>query len=974
MPLTSQQHEAIEHQKGPLLIIAGAGTGKTLVITHRIAHLIESKLARPEEILALTFTEKAAKEMEERVDILVPMGAFGYHISTFHSFGERVLREHGLALGLTTDFRVLSKPEQVIFFLEHLFEFELDYYRPLSNPTKHIEAILTLISRAKDEDVSPEEYLVYAEELAKRSKVQPEDESLAELARQQTELAAVYQSYQRLLMKEGLVDFGDLVVLPLKLFRTHPLILKQYQERFRFILVDEFQDTNFSQFQVVRLLAEQHQNIAVVGDDDQSIYKFRGAAISNILNFMKQYPAAKQVVLTENRRSTQTILDAAYHLIRYNDPDRLEVINRIDKRLIAQQPGEVPVMHLAYDTVSAEADAVAKLIEEKVDTGNYRFNDFAILTRANQDAESFMRTLSMRRIPYSFTGNRGLYRREEVRTLISFMKIVSDPTDSLSLYHLVGSEIYQLDMETLTWCSNIADRKNLTLEYVFQHIDSFQDLMSPAPQALPVISRLLHDIRHFRTESRRHPASVLLYRFLQQTGYLTDMTKAETLESELKIKNIGEFFEKIRRIEAVLEHHQVQQVVQHLGALIEAGDDPVVAEIETEQDVVNILTVHKAKGLEFRAVFLVSLVDQKFPTRGRGDPIELQDALIKDELPAGDFHLQEERRLFYVGMTRAKEELYLTSARDYGSGKSRRTSRFILEALGLKEEEVKVRRSSPLETIQRSAGTGLDPNRAPYHPIGIPDLSYYKIDDYLTCPLKYKFAHLIRPPIPRHPTVMYGSALHTAVQAYLRQKMTGRKMPLSDLLQVFENAWVNDGFLSKEHEEQRLAVGRETLRRFLKHEEASRMIPTHVEKGFKFFVDQTKITGRWDRIDEEEGKAKIIDYKSSNVTTQKKADEETKKSLQLSIYALAYREQQHGALPDSVELHFLDTGMIGQAKKTEKDLEKTLTQIREVADGIRAGDFTARPSYMACQYCTYNQICPYTGFGKGEAGGGESST
>jgi len=970
---TSQQREAIEHQGGPLLIIAGAGTGKTLVIVHRIARLIESNLARPEEILALTFTEKAAKEMEERVDILVPMGAFGYHISTFHSFGERVLREHGLALGLTTDFRVLSKPEQVIFFLEHLFAFDLDYYRPLSNPTKHIEAMLTLISRAKDEDVSPEEYLAYAGQLSNRSKAQPEDKAQAELARQQTELATVYQTCQKLLMKDGLVDFGDLVDLPLKLFRTHPLILKQYQERFRFILVDEFQDTNFSQCQLVRLLAERHRNIAVVGDDDQSIYKFRGAAISNILNFMKHYPDARQVVLTENRRSTQTVLDAAYRLIRYNDPDRLEVRNQIDKRLIAQRQGEVPVMHLAYDTVSAEADAVAKLIEEKVDAGNYRFNDFAILTRANHDAEPFMRALSIRRIPYSFTGNRGLYRREEVRTLISFMKVVSDPTDSLSLYHLASSEIYQLDMETLIWCSNIADRKNLTLEHVFQDLDDFKDLMSPGPQTPRVIARLLHDIRHFRIESRKHPASVLLYRFLQQTGYLTDLTKAETLESELKIKNIGEFFEKIRRIEAVLEHHQVQQAVEHLDALIRAGDDPVVAEVESGQDVANILTVHKAKGLEFRVVFLSGLADQKFPTRGRGDVIEFPDALIKDELPAGDFHLQEERRLFYVGMTRAKEELYLTSARDYGSGKSRRTSRFVLEALGLKEEEVKIRRSSPLESIQRSAGTGLDPNRAPYYPAEAPTLSYYKIDDYLTCPLKYKFAHLIRPPIPRHPTVMYGSALHTAVQAYLRQKMSGRKMSLSDLLQVFENAWVNDGFLTKAHEEQRLAAGRETLRRFFNDEEATRTVPAQVEKGFKFFVDQTKIAGRWDRIDETEGEAKIIDYKSSHVTTQKKADDQTKKSLQLSIYALAYREQ-YGELPDCVELHFLDSGLIGRGKKTEKDLEKTLAQIREVADGIRAGDFTARPSYLACQYCAYNQICPFTGFGKEEAGSGASET
>ncbi|MBI3995138.1 MAG: UvrD-helicase domain-containing protein [Nitrospirae bacterium] len=971
MDLTPQQRMAIEHEGGPLLIIAGAGTGKTLVISHQIAHLILTQKSRPEEILALTFTEKAAHEMEERVDMLVPMGAFGYHISTFHSFGERVLREHGLALGLTTDFRVLSRPEQVIFFLDHLFEFDLDYYRPLSNPTKHIEAILTLISRAKDEDVGPEEYLAHAQKLVRQSRRKPKDTNLAELAQQQMELARTYETYQKLLMKEGRVDFGDLVLRPLNLFRTHPMILKRYQERFRFILVDEFQDTNYTQFQLVRLLARRRKNIVVVGDDDQSIYKFRGAAISNILNFMEYYPKARQVVLTENHRSTQILLDAAYRLIRHNDPDRLEVRNKINKRLKAGRPGDVPVLHLAFDTVSAEADAVARTIEEKTDTGRYLYKDFAILVRANQDAEPFMRALNMRRIPYYFTGNRGLYRREEIRTLTAFMRVLSDPSDSLSLYQLASSEIYRLDMETLIRCAGLADRKNMKLADVFAQFLNDPDLFTATGPALPIITRLLYDIGRFREESRRHAASVLLYRLLQQTGALAELTKTETLEAELKIKNIGEFFEKIRRIEAVLQHEQLPHVIGYLNALIEAGDDPAVAEIETDQDVVHILTVHKAKGLEFRGVFMVSLVEQKFPSRERGDPIDFPETLIKDKLPAGDFHLQEERRLFYVGMTRAKEELYLTSARDYGGGKPRRVSRFVLEALALTEEAIPIRRSAAMEVIRRSAGPsalgGADPNVAPYHPAESPVLSYYKIDDYLTCPLKYKFAHLIRPPVPRPPTVMYGSALHAAAQAYLRQKMAAGRMPLDHVLQVFRNAWVNDGFLSREHEEQRLAAGEETLRRFLEREEASGVVPAAIEKSFKFFIgpgrEAVKVTGRWDRIDETGGEVCVIDYKSSNVRTQKKADEETKKSLQLSIYALAYREQ-HGKIPDRLELHFLESGRIGRTRKTDRDLEKTIALIQKVASGIKAGDFGPRPSYMACRYCAYQEICPYTRFGK----------
>ncbi|HEY5648284.1 MAG TPA: ATP-dependent DNA helicase, partial [Nitrospiria bacterium] len=870
---------------------------------------------------------------------------------------------------ITTGFRVLSRPEQVIFFQDHLFDFDLDYYRPLGNPTKHVEALLTLFSRAKDEDITPAEYQQFARKARAESEQNPGDASLTEFAREQEEIARVYETYQALLIKEGFVDFGDLVHLPLQLFRAHPLVLKHYQERFRHILVDEFQDTNYAQFQIVRLLADRLKNIAVVGDDDQSIYKFRGAAISNILNFMTEYPGARQVVLTENHRSTAPVLEQSYRLIKNNDPDRLEVRNRIDKRLRSNRKGSLPVIHLPFDTVSAEADAVARSVEEKVDTGGYAYRDFALLLRANQDAEPFLRAFNMRRIPYYFSGNRGLYRREEIRSLLSFMRVLAGPLDSLSLFGLASSEIYGedsgLDMETLIRCNQRAERKNRPLEQVFEAYDKETDTGTPAGQTGDAaLRRIVGDIRMFRKETGRHPASLLLYRFIQHTGYLEKLTRTETLEAELKIKNIGEFFEKIRRIETVLETDRLPHVVRYLNGLIEAGDDPSVAEIETDRDVVNVLTVHKAKGLEFRVVFMAGLVEQKFPTRVRKDPIELPRDLIKDTLPEGDFHLQEERRLFYVGMTRAREELYLTSAVDYG-GKPRRASRFISESLGINRDTLPVRRSGGLEMIRRSESPGAGPNTAPYHPAESPTLSYYKIDDYLTCPLKYKFSHVIRPPVRRPPAVMYGSALHAAVQAYLKQRMEGRTLAPAQVIEVFEGAWVNDGFLSRGHEEKRLEAGRDTIKRFIRAEEEAGEIPAAVEKGFKFFAGETRVTGRWDRIDQAGGVVRITDYKSSQVRSMKKAESEIRKSLQLSIYALAYFHHS-GKLPDQVSLYFLDSGIAAFGKRSAKDLAKTTETIQAVASGIQKGDFSARPSYLACRYCTYNEICPHTGFGKEE--------
>src|SRR5579872_2904795 len=439
--LTTQQREAVIHAEGPLLIVAGAGTGKTTVITRRIGHLISSRRVRPEQVLALTFTDRAAAEMEERVDRLVPYGYTQAWISTFHAFGDRVLRDHALHLGLPPDFRVLNRAEQAIFIRERLFEFPLDHFRPLGDPARYVDALIGLISRAKDEDITPEEYAAYADRLVASVAAQPDDAVLADHARQQRELAAAYRVYQDLLAKDGRLDFGDLIVLTIRLLREHPDVLQRYQEQFHHILVDEFQDTNYAQFELVKLLADARRNLTVVADDDQAIYRFRGASYSNITFFTETYADARTVVLTRNYRSTQFILDAAYRLIRHNDPDRLEVRVGIDKRLEAVAgPGTLP-RHLHYESLGAEADGVADRIAERVKAGVWQYRDVALLVRANKDADPFLRALNMRGIPFQFSGTRGLYDREEIRLLTSFLRALAHPEDR-SLYHLSASPLY----------------------------------------------------------------------------------------------------------------------------------------------------------------------------------------------------------------------------------------------------------------------------------------------------------------------------------------------------------------------------------------------------------------------------------------------------------------------------------------------------------------------------------------------------
>lgn len=958
--LNKEQKRAVTYGEGPLLIVAGAGTGKTQVITRRIAYLIVEKKAKPEEILGLTFTEKAALEMEERVDILVPYGYTEFWISTFHAFGDRVLRENALELGLTPDFQVLSVPEQVIFFREHLFEFELSHYRPLGNPTRHIQALLTLIGRAKDEDITPRDYLEYTRKLEEKVRQNPKDQALKETLAKEKEVALCYKKYQELLAREGKIDFGDQITLTLKLFREHPSVLERYQRRFKYILIDEFQDTNYSQFQLVKLLARVHRNITVVGDDDQSIYKFRGAAISNILGFLDTYPEAHQIVLTRNYRSPQEILDSAYRLIQHNNPDRLEFKNKINKKLIAAGEDEAKIRFLHYDNLLSEAEGVAELIKQKVQTGGYRWSDFAILVRANNDADPFLRSLNMAEIPWRFSGNEGLYDQEEVRLLICFLKSLVNPEDSISLYYLTASEIYRMPIKDLTLCMNYASRKHRPLFYVFSHLHEIPELTEElSSEGRATIERILRELEDYLKQSARSSTGEILYQFITRTGFLRRLTQDESRKNERKVKNIARFFEIVQNSTRILEDDRPVQFVPYLDTLIKAGDNPAVSEAELETDAVNILTIHKAKGLEFPVVIMVSLINQRFPSVFRREAIPLPDDLIRDILPGGDFHRQEERRLFYVGMTRAQRELYLTSAEDYGGKKLRKVSPFVLEALDLSAQDVSPRKCSALEVIERNAPrqTEEETSSREISPDEVLSLSHLQVDDYLTCPLKYKYIHILRVPIMQHHAVIYGKALHDAVQSYYRYKIQGKKLPFEELVNCFESSWVNEGFISREHEERRFEEGKRTLAEFYKRAEKENVLPAYVEKEFNFMLDTDRVTGRWDRVDVVDDRVTIIDFKSSQVDDEKKAKKRAKNSLQLSIYALAYYKIFE-KIPDSVRLYFLETGIVGEARLDEKDLEVTAKKIKEASQGIRARVFEPRPDYIACRFCPYQSICP----------------
>lgn len=1008
--LNREQRRAVLHGDGPLLVVAGAGTGKTQVITRRIAWLIATKRARPSEILALTFTDQAAAEMQVRVDQLVPYGYTDTAISTFHAFGDRLIREHALELGLPSDVRVLSRPETVVFLREHLFELGLEEYRPLGDPTKFLDALATLFSRAKDEDVSPEAFAAHAARLGEEATAAlagagpeaPEAardaaESLAQEARRRAELARAYGAYQRLLAEAGALDFGDQVAMALRLLRDSPAARAEIQGRFRYVLVDEFQDTNRAQAELVAIIARHHRNVTVVGDDDQSIYKFRGAAISNILEFQERYRKAKVVVLRRNYRSRGPILDASYRLVRHNDPDRLEVRAGIVKRLVAARGSAkaAPVRHEVFATGHEEADFIAREIARRIRDGMAP-REIAVLVRSNAAADPVLRSLNVEGVPWRFSGTSGLYARPEVRLLLAFLRAIADLGSSTDVYALAASDLYGLDPEDLVGIVNMARRRNRSVFEILDELGRQPGILRVLAETRTAAARLVEDLREYVTLAAERPAGEVLYAFLRGSGWLKRLAQGESAASEEALSNIARFFDIVRSRSALLVDDRAIFLARHLQTLIAAGDDPSTAEIDPDADAVAVMTVHKAKGLEFPVVYLPGLVAGRFPAIGRKEQLALPVELVNETLPEGDYQLQEERRLFYVGMTRARDELILSHAADYGGQRARKVSPFVLEALDLPVVDGTAgkgsRATSPLERLAANERPASAPAVASAGSRGRDDepltLSFYAIDDYLTCPQKYRFGHLLRVPVAPHHSIIYGSALHAAVSEFHKRQGRGEVMAEDALLAVFEAAWQSEGFISREHEEARLAAGRDALRRFRAEQlKPGASVPAFVERDFSFMLDGDRIRGRYDRVDiipagvdsallpasphEPRGGADVVeptlfeaaervvitDYKSSDVRDPVKARERARSSLQLTIYAMAY-EAMTGRMPDTVALHFLDSGLVGTAGVDAKRIDKARDQIRTAAAGMRARDFTATPDLMACGFCAFREICP----------------
>jgi DNA helicase-2/ATP-dependent DNA helicase PcrA len=975
MKLNSEQIEAVRYEKGPLLVIAGAGTGKTTVITERIKYLIQKELAKPSEILALTFTEKAAREMEERVDIALPYGYTQMWISTFHSFCDRILRAEALHIGLDTRYKLMSETESTQLLRSNLFRLNLDYFRPLGNPNKFIVGILQHFSRLQDEDITPTDYTRWVSDQAKGIKDLSDEEKL-EIDKWK-ELSEVYKAYNELKVKQGLFDFGDLIVKTLKLFRDRPNILKTYQKQFKYLLVDEFQDTNYAQNELVKLLVGERGQITVVADDDQSIYRFRGAAVSNVVQFRKSFPRTKIVTLTKNYRSTQEILDRSYDLIQFNNPDRLEVVENIDKRLKAQSKiRSIPISFIHTSRVENEADIIAKEIDNLVTERKYSWGDFAILVRANNHSEPFSRALARHGIPYQFLGPGRLFRQPEIVDLISYLKVLYNFEDSVALYKVLSQEFFDISARDLAALGNFSRKYNLSLFETCEKVENMsknsehgtlvsEDTKEKVEKLLAVINRHLEIVK-------KETAGQILYYYLEDTGLVQKLLNPDTANAQRRAQNVSKFFDKLKSYEVDHDDATIPAVVDWLDLSMELGESPLAADSDwTDVDAVNILTVHSAKGLEFPVVFLVNLVSQRFPSVERREQIPIPEAIIKEVLPTGDFHLQEERRLFYVGMTRAKERLYFTAADFYGEGKrEKKLSPFIFDALGDKavgSEDVsfKGEQLSFLEYQSRfkekvGETKGLEPVHIDY-------LSYSQIETFKTCPLHYKLHYIVKIPTPPSASQSFGMSMHAALKEFYESVKRGEEATEKLIYQCLERNWVKEGFSTKAHERKFFEKGKLYLSGYLRDEFDPKVVPVVMEYPFTVPLMSRekgerpiKIGGKIDRVDMlPEGIIEVVDYKTgATIPSQKEVD----RNLQLSFYALAATRipyEPYGKKPGDVKLslYYLDSQEKISSKRSAKQLEDAVDEIFEARKEIENSEFRCS-GHMFCQNnCEYSLFC-----------------
>jgi DNA helicase II / ATP-dependent DNA helicase PcrA len=971
--LNPGQRAAVEHGDGPLLVVAGAGTGKTRVIIERIRNLLETKAdLAGESILGLTFTDKAAAQMKYRVVKVIGERAAGVWLSTFHKFClEKILQ------ATNPDSQPLDEIDHKILLRRHIGELDLKHFRRLQDPGEFISDFVKFFSRCQDELVTPEDYERFVAGLRKKhdaSKKLLEPDALQiaedEVARQE-ELARVYRISERLLRARNLLTFGEQLMHSVQLLRSDSALLKQMHEQYRYILVDEFQDTNIAQLELLWLLAGERRNIVAVGDDDQAIYRFRGASFGSFTIFLKRFcgvtdaklgPATKKflVSLSQNYRSTQRILRVAGEVIRHNEKSPL-----LPPKALTTENREGEQIRIAeFGMPEEEAYWVASEIE-RLHAAGAPWRQFAVLYRKHTHREKLVDGLRRREIPFVIR-KLSILSSTLVRDLLAWLRLIVVPGDNVACARVLAAPYWGLEPRDLVRLAERADKN---------HRRPLGDELETAQNEAPFNERgrlgeLVQLLNQLRQSAKRSSATELLDELI--TGLAVT-----PLPSDQDRYYLDRFVKFVKEWERKSEEKQLRHFIEYLAYFYEAGGD-IALEEEISDDAVQLMTVHSAKGLEFPHVFILRVSKNDFPSGPRKVVFEFPPEMMKEEQPKGDFQLQEERRLFYVALTRAERQLTLSTL----VNKRKKPSPFLddfltnakIKTLDTHQLLPQVHVPPAVETAGPEADSsdptqlfppGSERSRAysrvalwakAFHPPR-PEplqLSASAIDAYDRCPMQYMFKYVWGIRGGAHAMATFGNVMHRTIKEFIAEHGKRKKFLFEEVCAIYDREWSAAGFIDEYHEQEYRKAGREQLEVFHRSYCGAPADVLHQEKTFELPLEHDVIvTGRMDQVNRIEGnQVEIIDYKTGRPKDVKAAA----KDLQLGVYALA-AEEVLDLDPVRLVFHNLMTNEAVAATRDAKALKETKEKIAEVADLIRAREFPAKPGF-GCGFCDYKPLCP----------------
>jgi DNA helicase-2/ATP-dependent DNA helicase PcrA len=928
--LNQEQRQAVEHIDGPALVVAGAGTGKTRVITTRIAYLIEQGRAEPQQILALTFTEKAAREMAERLYDLIGWRSYQVPVLTFHAFGSELLGRYASHIGRSVGGGLLNDTQKALLLQQYLDRVELSYYGPHTNLFEFLEGVVGYIGRLQNAGISPQNYADYAQRLAQEpGELHPQD------VVEQQDLSKLFSLYESIRLETGTFDYNDQLQIPLNILQQKPNIAQRLAKEYRYVLVDEYQDTNTTQDELLRAFIKPTGNLFAVGDDDQAIYGFRGAQIGNILSFTDHFQLKEPFALVQNYRSGQEILDASYRLIQHNNPERLEAKLNIDKQLKAQRSGST-LQFVPYQSQAEELEGVMEAIQTRLGD-NQSPESIAVLSATHAPLKQLAKGLRARNLPFALSTQVNIFEQPELNQLWYLLEWIGLRADQESIAHVMLSPF-------VGWT---AEAYRELLKRTRDDLGEVEDVLR-ADDGEPA-QKAVQRLDTWRQWAKELPVSQLAYRLFFESG-VSDRLIAKAADQPRIVRVFEDLGQLLNQMQ---DYETIARDLTLTGYLASFPKPPAIEVSEPlgDSEGVQLLTVHASKGLEFDSVYLIGCTQRSWSgSRGGGSgwtvPQELVDA---PELPPE----HELRRLMYVAATRARNQLQFSAATQTTGGVRQTLSPFIAELLGeppvatpasetttdpIRKSLTKLQRFYPLQQ-KTSAKLPFETSDG-WLELGVGDLGSYDF-----CPYDFYLEKVLAIRQPFGPQLAFGVALHGAIEAFHEAQLRGEQPELAALEARLDELWSDRGYGSRVQADTARQQAHAALRGFVSRDQGADRKVLGSELPIRLEIPEAKLRlkGRIDAYFQTSDGVELRDFKTGRKTDAESLARAAKNSFQLRTYALAF-EQMTGSLPQTVTLDYVVTGIEGTAELSATIIKNHRAKLVKLAEEIRARRFDPKPS------------------------------